>query len=232
LSRAQADTRGRLLDAAAHVMRTLGFARTTTKEIARASGYSEATIYKHFPDKTALFLAVLRERLPSFVTFVRELDDADDRPVRDRVAGLARAAIAFYLESFPVSASIFAEPTLLAAHRAALAGRAGGPRYPLTALTDYLRREQRRGRIRAEADCAGAAALLLGACFQYAFLCCFEQRQPAADEIGAYAASVTGTLLAGIVAADPVTLPGRRFTGPWLHWDSVVFCAEAVPTMP
>jgi AcrR family transcriptional regulator len=183
-------------------MRTLGFARTTTKEIAKASGYSEATIYKHFPDKTALFLAVLHERLPSFGPFVRELDDeADDRPVRDRVCALARAAIAFYLEGFPVSASIFAEPALLAAHRAALAERAGGPRYPLTALTGYLNAEQRRGRIRADADCAGAAALLLGACFQYAFLCCFEQRQPPADEIDAYAASITGTLLDGIGAA-------------------------------
>jgi AcrR family transcriptional regulator len=183
-------------------MRTLGFARTTTKEIARASGYSEATIYKHFPDKTALFLAVLHERLPSFGPFVRELDDdAGDRPISDRLRALAAAATAFYLESFPVSASIFAEPALLAAHRAALAGRGAGPRYPLTALTGYLRAEQRRGRIRADADCAGAAALLLGSCFQYAFLCCFEQRQPAAGEIDAYAASVTGTLLAGIGAA-------------------------------
>ena len=59
------DTRDRILDAAAHVMRTLGFARTTTKEIARAAGYSEATLYKHFQDKTDLFLAVLKERLPS-----------------------------------------------------------------------------------------------------------------------------------------------------------------------
>lgn len=201
LSRGQADTRERLLDAAAHVMRTLGFARTTTKEIARASGYSEATIYKHFPDKTALFLAVLHERLPAFGPFVRELgDDAGERPVRDRLCALATAAIAFYLEGFPVSASIFAEPTLLAAHRTALAGRGAGPRYPVTALTGYLSAEQRRGRINAQADCAGAAALLLGACFQYAFLCCFEQRQPPADEISAYAAAVTGTLLAGIGA--------------------------------
>ena len=60
-----ADTRDRILDAAAHVMRTRGFARTTTREIARAAGYSEATLYKHFQDKTDLFLAVLKERLPS-----------------------------------------------------------------------------------------------------------------------------------------------------------------------
>lgn len=201
LSRGQVDTRERLVDAAAHVMRTLGFARTTTKEIARASGYSEATIYKHFPDKTALFLAVLHERVPSFGPFARELsDDAETRPVRDRLCALAAAAIAFYLEGFPISVSIFAEPGLLAGHRAALAGRDAGPHRPLTALTDYLRAEQRRGRIGAEADCAAAAALLLGACFQYAFLCCFEQRQPTAGEISAYAAAVTAAMLTGIGA--------------------------------
>jgi AcrR family transcriptional regulator len=201
LSRDRTDTRGRLLDAAAHVMRTLGFARATTKEIARASGYSEAMIYKHFPDKTALFLAVLGERLPSFGPLAQELaEDAGDRPVRDRLRALARTAIAFYLASFPISVSIFAEPGLLAAHRAALAPLNAGPRHPLTALEDYLRAEQRRGRISAEADCAAAAALLLGACFQYAFFCCFEQRQPAAEQIDGYAASVTETLLAGIDA--------------------------------
>jgi AcrR family transcriptional regulator len=201
LSRSQPDTRARLLDAAAHVMRTMGFARTTTKEIARASGYSEAMIYKHFPDKTALFLAVLRERLPSFGPLARELtDDPGERPVRDRLFTLARAAIAFYVESFPVSASIFAEPELLAAHRGALAPLNAGPRHPVTVLAEYLRAEQRRGRISAEADCAAAAALLLGACFQYAFLSCFEQRQPDAGQIDDYASSVTSTLLAGIGA--------------------------------
>ena len=182
-------------------MRTLGFARTTTKEIARESGYSEAMIYKHFPDKTALFLAVLGERLPSFGPLAQKLaEDAGDRPVRDRLRALARTAVAFYVESFPISVSIFAEPGLLAAHRAALAPLNAGPRHPLTALEDYLRAEQGRGRISAEADCAAAAALLLGACFQYAFFCCFEQRQPAADEIDAYAASAAEALLAGIGA--------------------------------
>lgn len=161
-------------------MRTLGFARTTTKEIARASGYSEAMIYKHFPDKTALFLAVLEERLPSFGPLAQELaEDAGDRPVRDRLRALARTAVAFYVASFPISVSIFAEPGLLAARRAALAPLNAGPRHPLTALED---------------------SLLLGACFQYAFFCCFEQRQPSAGEIDAYAASVTETLLAGIGA--------------------------------
>ncbi|WP_406640249.1 TetR family transcriptional regulator [Amycolatopsis sp. WGS_07] len=41
--------------------------RGTAKEIAKAIGFSEAALYKHFRDATALFLAVLGERGPSWI---------------------------------------------------------------------------------------------------------------------------------------------------------------------
>jgi AcrR family transcriptional regulator len=192
-------TRERILDAAVQVMRTRGFARTTTKEIARAAGYSEATLYKHFDDKFALFLAVLHERLPSFRPFVEELTRAPgEGRLRGNLAATARHAIGFYAESFPVSVSVFAEPDLLAAHRAAMTGQDAGPDRPVTALTRYLRAEQQRGRVRAGADCAAAAGLLLGACFQFAFLASFAQRRAGSTEVAAYADAITDTLLAGL----------------------------------
>ena len=206
------DTRGRILDAAAHVMRTRGFARTTTKEIARAAGYSEATLYKHFLDKTDLFLAVLKERLPSLGSTLSALSaaiDADNHGPADaataageslasRLTATARGAIAFYEASFPISASVFSDPELLAAHRAAVTGRGGGPQYPLEALARYLRLEQGRGRIRPGADCDAAASLLLGSCFQYAFLRCFAQLPPDLDAAQAHATAIVTTLLAGL----------------------------------
>jgi AcrR family transcriptional regulator len=197
-------TRDRILDAALHVMRTRGFARTTTKEIARAAGYSEATLYKHFQDKTDLFLAVLKERLPSIGPLLRELTaDAAPGVLADRLAATARSAIAFYEASFPISASIFSEPDLLAAHRAAMAQYGAGPHYPVEALAEYLRAEQKRGRIRPEANCDAAASLLLGACFQHAFLRCFSQLPPDPDAASAHAASLVTTLLPALAS-----LPG------------------------
>jgi AcrR family transcriptional regulator len=220
------DTRDRILDAAAHVMRTRGFARTTTKEIARAAGYSEATLYKHFLDKTDLFLAVLKERLPSLGSTLSALSaaiDADAQADADagtqsdaghhgptdattaageslasRLTATARGAIAFYEASFPISASVFSDPELLAAHRAAVTGRGGGPQYPLEALARYLRLEQGRGRIRPGADCDAAASLLLGSCFQYAFLRCFAQLPPDPDAAQAHATAIVTTVLAGL----------------------------------
>ena len=195
------DTRDRILDAASHVMRTRGFARTTTKEIARAAGYSEATLYKHFQDKTDLFLAVLKERLPRLPVF----GDPDGKDSTDgegtlqgRLVATARGAIAFYEASFPVSASIFSEPDLLAAHRAALARQGAGPHHPLQALARYLRLEQEHGHIRPGADCDAAASMLLGSCFQYAFLRCFAQLPPDPGAAAAHAATIAATLLAGL----------------------------------
>ncbi|HXL95191.1 MAG TPA: helix-turn-helix domain-containing protein [Streptosporangiaceae bacterium] len=193
------NTRDRILDAAADVMRTRGFARATTKEIARAAGYSEPMIYKHFANKSRLFLAVLHERLEAFGPLAAELTRAPgERPPRDWLVATAGAAIAFYLESFPMSASMFADPDLLAAHRADMADAGAGPHRPVTAVAAYLQAEQDRGRISAAADCSAAADLLIGACFQYAFLCCFAGRQPTQGEIDTQAASAVGTLLAGI----------------------------------
>jgi AcrR family transcriptional regulator len=219
------DTRDRILDAAAHVMRTRGFARTTTKEIARAAGYSEATLYKHFQDKTDLFLAVLKERLPSLGSTLRALSagidaDADTSAANDaganghadakmaareslasRLTATARGAIAFYEASFPISASVFSEPELLAAHHAAVTRQGAGPQYPVEALARYLRLEQGRGRIRPGADCDAAASLLLGSCFQHAFLRCFAQLPPDPDAAQAHATAIVTTMLAGLQPA-------------------------------
>jgi len=178
------NTRDKILDAAAHVMRTRGFARTTTKEIARAAGYSEATLYKHFQDKTDLFLAVLHAKLPTFRPFAEELARKPGAgSLRDNLAATARAAIEFYRESFPMTASIFAEPDLLAAHRTSAARRGAGPHRPV------------------EADPDAGAALLLGACLQYAFLLSFAQRELDPQAVEAYAGSLADTLVTGLTTA-------------------------------
>jgi AcrR family transcriptional regulator len=67
-------TRDRILDAAAHIMRHDGIARATTKEIAQQAGFSEATLYKHFANKTEIFVAVLQERAPGLAEILRTLD--------------------------------------------------------------------------------------------------------------------------------------------------------------
>ena len=76
-----------------------------------------------------------------------------------------------------------------------------GPQYPVEALARYLRLEQGRGRIRPGADCDAAASLLLGSCFQYAFLRCFAQLPPDPDAAAGHATAIAATLLAGLQPA-------------------------------
>lgn len=51
-----------LISTAASLFAAKGFKGTTTKEIARATGVSEALLFKHFPTKRALYAAILAEK--------------------------------------------------------------------------------------------------------------------------------------------------------------------------
>jgi AcrR family transcriptional regulator len=164
------NARERILDAGAAVMREHGVAQATTKQIAQAAGYSEALLYKHFRDKEQLLLHVLRERMPAFP--VAPVPGAGT--VESNLVALAHAALRFYLHGFPMMASMVAQPRLMAATRESLAGYGAGPQYPVRLLADYLAAEQGLGRIAAGTAPEAAAALLMGACFQQAFLRYFD----------------------------------------------------------
>jgi AcrR family transcriptional regulator len=191
-----ADTREHILDAAAQVMSTLGLARATTKQIARAAGYSEATLYKHFPDKTQLLLAVLGERLPPLVGLLTRLpDQAGEGVVAERLEEVVNQALRFYERQFPMLASLFAEPALLAGYRQALAAVGAGPHRANQALAAYLRAERELGRIDDSVDPQAGAAMLLGACFQRAFYSAFSGEPIPAIERAQLAAGLVTCLL-------------------------------------
>ncbi|GAA2446475.1 helix-turn-helix domain-containing protein [Streptomyces macrosporus] len=194
-------TRNRILDAAERLMRTIGLAHTTTKEIARAAGCSEAALYKYFASKEELFVHVLEERLPRLGPLLRELEaDPGERSVEENLAEIARRAALFYESSFPIAASLYADPRLLKRHHAMMRELGTGPRKPLSALSAYLRAERDAGRVRPDADTDAAAALLLGACAQRAFLYDFPGGERPEQPVEEFAAALARTVLAGIGA--------------------------------
>jgi AcrR family transcriptional regulator len=189
-----------MLDAAAHVMRTRGMARATTKEIAKAAGYSEAALYKHFRDKTEIFLAVLAERVPSTLgaMLANLVQRAGEGSVQDTLQELARAALGFYHDTFVMAASVFSEPQLLAAHRAEVLERDAGPHRVSDAVAKYIAAEQGLSRVRADINAEAAADLLLGACFQHAFLSRFADATMDDETAERTAAELVQTLLSGL----------------------------------
>ncbi|WP_414936233.1 TetR/AcrR family transcriptional regulator [Amycolatopsis sp. cmx-11-51] len=201
-------SREEIVAAAAKVMREQGYAHATTKAIARAAGYSEALLYKHFKDKTEIFMSVLTEQLPALGTTLDELmKTAVDTPLTANLARLARITLSFYLESFPIAVSLFSSRELLATHRERVTGRQGGPDVPLVRVVEYLGEEVRLGRIREDADLEASASLLLGACFQYAFLASFEDREPSETELGEWAGRLATTLVVTLVAGAEGDFP-------------------------
>jgi AcrR family transcriptional regulator len=191
-----------MIEAAEKVMRERGLAGSTTREIAREAGFSEGALYKHFESKEDLFLHVLAERLPSFVTLSKELPGrAGVGTVEETLGEVARTSLAFFARGVPIFASIFSEPALLSRHTQEIRRRGGGPHRANEAVAAYLRAEQVLGRVREDADPEAAAAMLLGACFQRAFLHQFlaEEVDPAEEE--SFARDVVGSLMRSLSPA-------------------------------
>jgi AcrR family transcriptional regulator len=196
-------TRDRILDAAAHLMRTQGLASATTKEIARGADLSEAALYRHFRDQSEIFLCVMAERMPAFITAMKDLPARVGRGhVGRTLEGIALGALAFYGEVAPMGASLFSEPELLARHREALRRERAGPHLALEKLSTYLRAEQNLGRLPKLLDADAVAALLLGACFQRAFIQRFSGVQPSAHEEKRFVRRLIRTLLPQRAAAS------------------------------
>src|SRR5262245_1226716 len=56
-----AETRTRLVAAAARIFNRDGYHGTDSNRLARAAGYAPATFYKHFPDKRTILLAAYED---------------------------------------------------------------------------------------------------------------------------------------------------------------------------
>ncbi|GGV84195.1 TetR family transcriptional regulator [Streptomyces gelaticus] len=199
----QKPARVRIIDAAHQLMLTIGLARATTKEIARAAGCSEAALYKHFASKEELFVVVLKERLPRLNPLLKRLvasPGAGERTVEQNLTEIARQAALFYEQSFPIAASLYAEPRLKERHNEAMRELGTGPHMPISGLDAYLRSEQAAGRVRADADTYAAASLLLGACAQRAFAYEATADGSPPQPLDEFAAALARTLMRGVAA--------------------------------
>ncbi|WP_406332250.1 TetR/AcrR family transcriptional regulator [Streptomyces sp. NBC_00203] len=198
----QKPARIRILDAAHQLMLTVGLARATTKEIAKAAGCSEAALYKYFASKEELFIRVLEERLPTLGPLLGRLTaEPGEHTVEENLTEVARQAALFYEQSFPIAASLYAETQLKRRHDAAMRAMGAGPHMPIRGVDAYLRAEQRAGRIHPYADTFAAASLLLGACAQRAFAYdSTDEGEP--PPLDTFAPALARTLLRGISVAE------------------------------
>ncbi|MGA2182797.1 MAG: TetR/AcrR family transcriptional regulator [Bryobacteraceae bacterium] len=164
------DRRRQLIETALDLFARKGFEGTTTKEIATAAGVTESVIFRHFPSKHALYMAVLDFKVQSIglEDWLKETQSCMDR---NDDAGLVRAIISGILRDFR-SDPRYERVKLFAALEGHEVGLAHYRQFAIPIfqlLRDYLARRQREGALR---DCNPTAimAAVSGMAQNYAVL--------------------------------------------------------------
>lgn len=149
------DTRRRVVEATSQLMRE------------RDAGEREPSPAMRFET----FLAVLQDRLPIWNRVLEDLSYLVGKSdVTEVLAPVARAAIEFYAEILGTGVIAFNSPDQLIRFRQAMGMRRLGPQESIEPLATYLAAEQRIGRVAPDVDPDAAARLLLGGCFQHAYI--------------------------------------------------------------
>ena len=160
------DTKTRILEAAAQLLRDKGISGTTTREIARAAGLSDAAIYSHFKSRGELLNALIPASLIDYKgTADAFLKRVGQGTIKGNLKFFMKMARDFFLEASPKIALILAEPELFDE----LGGRPVKGSKAETFLTDYIRAEQRMGRINEEADAASIGTIVVATAFYEGF---------------------------------------------------------------
>jgi AcrR family transcriptional regulator len=190
------ELRDRIVDATLRVIQERGMARTRTSAIAAAAGCAEGSIYRYFSGKPELLYEVVRSRLPGAIDLLLGLPArAGTATLRTNLLEVARAALDFYGELVPIAAGVLADAELLTEQQRFHAGAGLRPRKGAEELEAYLLAEQELGRVRASADPALAATLLLDGCLGKCFVDALLGRD--ADGAGreGYAGQLVGLLV-------------------------------------
>lgn len=158
-------TRAKLIEATLAVVADVGYARASTRAIAEAAGMAEGTLYRHFPDKTALFFAAALDASPAVLEWVEALPSrAGSDSVEANLAAAVERLATLQERVLPLEIAIQADPELAAQRRALLAG-GGMPPGPPAAIAAYLAAEQRLGRVRSDIDPGEVALMMLALLF-------------------------------------------------------------------
>ena len=161
------DTKTRILEAAAQLLRDKGISGTTTREIARAAGLSDAAIYSHFKSRGALLNALIPVSLVDYYKGSAEafLKRVGQGTVKGNLKYFMKMARDFFLETSPKIALILAEPELFND----MGGRPIKGDKAETFLADYIRAEQRMGRINEAADAVAIGSIVVATAFYEGF---------------------------------------------------------------
>lgn len=156
--------RRRIVEAAAALIRERGLAGATTREIARAAGCSEGSIYVHFEDKIDLVIAVIVEHEPTYAALLELPEKAGRATVEENLAPWAEELLKLLADNQPLFFALVGDRAVFERFKSRMREREAGLVAVIRAVTDYVRAEQELGRVDAEARPEIVATLLVGGC--------------------------------------------------------------------
>ncbi|MDT0304010.1 TetR/AcrR family transcriptional regulator [Streptomonospora wellingtoniae] len=160
--------REHLLATAERLVAERGAAGITVRDIARQAGVAAGVLYNHFADKEELLAHALYAHVLSVEREAEEVPVAGTGTVEENLRAYLRRGIAVHTAVLPAFDGLFARPKVLERF-ADLPNPMAGGRGLHNALADYLRAEQRLGRVEAGARPEAVATMLVGTCHELVF---------------------------------------------------------------
>ena len=145
--------RDRVLEAAATLMASQGV-DVSIDEIAELAGVGVGTLYRNFPNKGALFEALLKARITPLVAAAREAADADD--AGDAFVTFVRRLSAEFADFKALADAMAAAGVDFSVAKHEISTELIG------AVGELLARAQRAGRVRPDVTIADVSAMMAG----------------------------------------------------------------------
>jgi AcrR family transcriptional regulator len=154
------ETRAVIYEAARHEFTGRGFAATGMETVARRAGVSTKTLYRLIPTKAALFEGMVSDRLDRFLAAV-DLHAVDHADIEEALHAALLACANLSLDEEVVALQRMVLQETGTSSDFARTFYRNGIQRTISALADWLRKQQKRGLIALD-DVDEAAGMLLG----------------------------------------------------------------------
>ena len=187
-----ANLREHLIGVTERLIARQGMTGLTVRVIAKEAGVADGVLYNHFADKEELLALALRAHVLAVEQELGALPEPGSGAVEENLRAWLRYGLALHEAVLPAFAGFLAFPTVRARY-AELPSSGADWR---DRLLEYLRAEHAAGRLRADADVAVAAGILVGICHEQVLSGLFNSGLPHAETPSVDA--VVHTLLRGV----------------------------------
>jgi AcrR family transcriptional regulator len=161
--------RRRIIEAADAVIREQGLGGATTREIAKAAGCAEGSIYVHFEDKIDLVIAVIVEREPYFEHLLELPGRAGEATVEANLAPWVEELVSLIRDNQPIFFALMGDRTVFQRFKARIRERQTGLVAVFKTASAYVSGEQELGRVDPSVDPDVVATILVGAARDHTF---------------------------------------------------------------